>query len=72
MNTPIPLTGLLLTGLVQFPVNRTVRLTGTEYTKFDIRTTRSPDNGSPVNEFRREVPVNQTVLLLGTECIMFC
>jgi len=38
-----------LTGLMQFPVNRTVRLTGvwlmgTEYTKFDIRTTRSPVN----------------------------
>jgi len=25
--------------------------------------------GSPVNEFRREVPANRTVPLTGTECI---
>jgi len=51
-----------------------VRLTGMEYTLFLtrllVRLTRSPVNGSPVNEFRREVPVNLTVPLTGTECIM--
>ncbi len=30
---------------------------------------RYSDNGSLVNEFRREVPVNRTVRLAGTECI---
>jgi hypothetical protein len=33
-------------------------------TKFDIRTT-----GSPVNKFRREVPVNRTVRLTEKESI---
>jgi len=68
-------------GQMVFPVIGTVLLTsvwltGTEYTKFVNGTpfvplTRSPVNGGPVNEFRREVPVNGTVPLTGTECTTF-
>jgi len=59
---------------MEFPVIWTVwltgvSLTGTGYTEFDIQTRRSPVNGSPVNKFRREVPVNRTVPLMGTEFI---
>ncbi len=72
--TPFPLTGHSLTRL---PVYRTSRfpdscsspLMGTEYTKFVNRTTGSPVNGNPVNEFRKEVPVYRTVPLSGTVCM---
>jgi hypothetical protein len=33
-----------------------------------VRLTRSLVNRSPVNKFRREVPVNWSIPLTGTEC----
>jgi hypothetical protein len=68
---------------MQFPINRTVRLTGvpltgvrltgTEYTNLisgqqGVQLTRSPDDGSLVNKFRREVPIYRTVGVYAKEC----
>ncbi len=60
MYTMFPLTGQTwfpVIGTVPFPLT-SVRLTGAKYTEFVNGTSLCPVNGSPVNEFRREVPVN--------------